>query len=64
MNETNCYNSTELGFGEMYTITTHEPVRDDALLEDSGAAAWARGVAGWGVLGWAPVVVGGMWAFS
>lgn len=66
VNETNCYNSTELGFGEMYTITTHEPVRDDALQEESGAVGWARGMGSggaWGVLGWAPVVVGGLWAF-
>lgn len=63
VNETNCYNSTELGFGEMYTITTDEPVRDDAPVDGSGAARWTRGVGEWGVMGWAPVVVGSLWAF-
>lgn len=56
----------------MYTITVHEPIRDDGGLEESGATEavsfWYlgrnrdRGM--WGWVGWVPVVVGGLWAFA
>ncbi|KAM4060981.1 GPI anchored protein [Hirsutella rhossiliensis] len=45
INETNCYNSTDLGFADMYTITTKQPHTESAV--PSGAVEAAR------ALGWA-----------
>lgn len=55
----------------MYTITVHEPIRDDGLAEESGAGEvsfWYlgrnRNRSVWTWAGWVPVVVGGLWVFS
>lgn len=57
VNETNCYNSTDIGFAEMYTITTREP-GVDAVVDDDSAAASLRSL-GW--TGWLPLLAGGLW---
>lgn len=71
VNESNCFNSQELGFADVYTITVHEPIRDDGLAEESGAGEvsfWYlgrnRNRSVWTWVGWVPVVVGGLWVFS
>lgn len=70
VNESNCFNSQELGFADVYTITVHEPIRDESLLEKSGAGEvtfWYlgrnRSRSLWGYVGWVPVALGGLWVF-
>ncbi|KAH7308720.1 hypothetical protein B0I35DRAFT_100808 [Stachybotrys elegans] len=65
VNETNCFNTTELGFAEAYTITTREPVYngingDPAAVnhDQSGAETLAR--MSWA--GWLPILAGSVWA--
>jgi len=70
VNETNCFNSSELGFADIYTITTKEPITDDGNTTTSGAeptflyygrydrTSWAVRLAGW-----LPAVLGGIWLF-
>ncbi|KAL1841484.1 hypothetical protein VTK73DRAFT_3468 [Phialemonium thermophilum] len=63
VNETNCINSTDIGFADIYTITTKASGRaneNDTVTN----AAWALGRSGGGLLahlGWLPVVAGGLW---
>lgn len=72
VNESNCFNSQELGFADVYTITVHEPIRDGGLsAEESGAGEVSFWYLGrnrnrslWTWAGWVPVVVGGLWAFA
>ncbi|KAL7938419.1 hypothetical protein V8C35DRAFT_292045 [Trichoderma chlorosporum] len=58
VNETNCFNSTQFGFAQIYTITTQEPVLDVISSTTSSAAetlhkySWA---------GWLPLVAGAIW---
>lgn len=52
VNETNCFNSTDIGFADVYTITTKKAGTDMS----SGAAARL----GWA--GWAPLGLVGLWA--
>ncbi|SPO07288.1 uncharacterized protein DNG_09982 [Cephalotrichum gorgonifer] len=73
VNESNCFNTQELGFADVYTITVHEPVRDEEpLLSTSGAeetiTMWYQSkhkqYSAWRWLGWAPVAIGGLIAFA
>lgn len=63
VNETNCFNSNDIGFTETYTITTRQPGQGNAT---SGAETrfWYHGRknVGWmGYIGWLPVMLGGLW---
>jgi hypothetical protein len=64
VNETNCYNSTDIGFANLYTITIKESGSDN-YTSTSGAMSSALrlfGGQGWlSMAGWLPVVLGGMW---
>lgn len=55
VNETNCFNSTHLGFAEQYTIVTKQPGADGPIgQEDAGANlhwATAAGYAGAALIG-------------
>lgn len=70
VNETNCFNSSELGFADIYTITTEEPITDDGNTT-SGAnpmAFWYFGQRertnfALALAGWLPAVLGGLWLF-
>jgi hypothetical protein len=57
VNETNCFNSSDIGFAEVFTLTLKEAGQG----EGSKLSAAARGgaLAHWGYL---PVVLGGLWA--
>ncbi|KAF7538112.1 hypothetical protein G7Z17_g12701 [Cylindrodendrum hubeiense] len=56
VNETNCYNSTDIGFAEVYTITTKESGTDQYVDESSATSlrqiSWA---------GWLPLIGAGLW---
>ncbi|KAK1999471.1 hypothetical protein LX36DRAFT_710073 [Colletotrichum falcatum] len=59
VNETNCYNSTDIGFADVYTITTKES--GGGLVAGTSAAApppsaWSAAA------GWAPLLAGALWA--
>lgn len=52
VNKTNCFNSTDIGFTDIYTITTkevgasaNEPVRSRAVALASAVASWAAPLA-------------------
>lgn len=62
VNESNCSNSTEIGFGQVYTITTLEPPINgeaDASTRDGESSAEAFSRLSW--VGWLPLVVGSFW---
>ncbi|KAK1574386.1 uncharacterized protein LY79DRAFT_523993 [Colletotrichum navitas] len=58
VNETNCYNSTDIGFADVYTITTKESGGDFV----TGTSAAAGPLSAWSTAGWAPLLVGALWA--
>ncbi|GKT45854.1 uncharacterized protein ColSpa_06035 [Colletotrichum spaethianum] len=58
VNETNCFNSTDIGFADVYTITTQESGANFV----TGTSAAARPQPAWAVASWAPLVVGALWA--
>lgn len=55
VNETNCFNSTHLGFAEQYTIVTKQPGADGPIGQEDGGArlqwATAAGYAGAALVG-------------
>lgn len=60
VNETNCFNSTDIGFAEIYTITTKEVGSTANTTSTSGAvASFMRSSSSW--LGYAPLVLGSLW---
>jgi hypothetical protein len=68
VNETNCFNSTDLGFADIYTITT-KAVGATANATTSGAMALTArfrnsATAWWTVVGYLPVFFGGLWLLS
>lgn len=67
VNETNCFNSNDIGFADVYTITTRASGQGN-VTTTSGAESvslWYFGrhrEGSWlGYAGWLPVVVGGLW---
>lgn len=56
VNETNCFNSTQFGFAQIYTVTTQEPSLDVIASTTTGSApryySWA---------GWLPLVAAAVW---
>ncbi|KAI1841444.1 hypothetical protein JX265_001488 [Neoarthrinium moseri] len=58
VNETNCLNSTELGFAELYTITT-KAVGSTANATLSSATSLVRSSSSW--LGYTPLLLGALW---
>ncbi|GJD04051.1 hypothetical protein ColKHC_12876 [Colletotrichum higginsianum] len=58
VNETNCFNSTDIGFADVFTITTRESGQGYAAAT-SGAAGLRSAL---GTAGWVPLVVGALWA--
>ena len=71
INESTCFNTQELGFADVYTITTQKPIfKDKSQAEESGAETisfWymKRHMthSSWRIIGWLPVVLGGLWVF-
>ncbi|KAI0018021.1 hypothetical protein F4780DRAFT_752900 [Xylariomycetidae sp. FL0641] len=60
VNETNCYNSSDLGFAQMYTITTKE-INSSADVPTGAAARLLPTDTLLRWLGYLPVVLGGAW---
>jgi hypothetical protein len=56
VNGSNCLNTTELGFADMYTITTHEPVRLNSELSSAQSHSSLSWVA------WVPLMSACLWA--
>ena len=54
VNETNCYNSSDLGFADIFTITTVQPNNTLTSGAASGLAHLGR------YAGWVPVALGGL----
>jgi hypothetical protein len=59
VNETNCFNSTDLGFAQIYTVTTTEIGGTNASASGALATYARSGAASW--LGYAPLLLGAMW---
>lgn len=65
VNETNCFNSTDIGFSDVYTITTKAAGSNGTTSgavpsfvfrrSQGGASVWMQ------IVGWLPVVTGGLW---
>ncbi|CAJ2503354.1 Uu.00g107480.m01.CDS01 [Anthostomella pinea] len=60
VNETNCFNSTDLGFAEIYTVTTQE-IGSAANMTSAAAISWHASNPVWRWLGYLPVLMGGLW---
>ncbi|KAK5999239.1 hypothetical protein PT974_01631 [Cladobotryum mycophilum] len=58
VNETNCFNSSHLGFADMYTIATKQPLLDNVAGTTTSAADSLRQYS-WA--GWLPLVAGAIW---
>jgi hypothetical protein len=60
VNETNCFNTTELGFAEMYTITTQAPGFDpERSTQNPGSGA--QSLTQFSTAGWLPLLITGLW---
>lgn len=59
VNETNCFNSSDIGFAELFTLTLRESGQGEASISAAAHGLAANSLAYWGYL---PVVVGGLWA--
>ncbi|KAK7434220.1 hypothetical protein CaCOL14_012992 [Colletotrichum acutatum] len=57
VNETNCFNSTDIGFGDVYTITTKESGAGYV----QGTSAGARTTTSFSVAGGLPLLLGALW---
>lgn len=57
VNETNCFNSTQFGFAQIYTVTTKNPVLDIVASTTTSAASLLRN--DWA--GWLPLAIGAVW---
>jgi hypothetical protein len=57
VNETNCFNSTQFGFAQIYTVTTQEPVLDVITSTTSAAESLLK----YSWAGWLPLVAAAMW---
>jgi hypothetical protein len=62
VNETNCYNSTDLGFATIYSITT-QAIGSAANISQpgSGASRLLLGSSVWSWLGYLPAFAGAAW---
>ncbi|KAI1073547.1 hypothetical protein F5B20DRAFT_574717 [Whalleya microplaca] len=63
VNDSNCFNTTDFGFAEIYTITTHEPNSAANSTVSNGATRSLRVPSSsfWNWLGYLPMVVGCAW---
>lgn len=59
VNETNCYNSTDIGAADIYSITLRESGSDDPV---SGATPSVKQAAA--MLGWLPLMGAGLWLLA
>lgn len=67
VNESNCFNSADLGMADIYTIVTRHPETDET--SDAEVRFWYfgkhRSMPLWQhAITWGPAILGGMWLFS
>jgi hypothetical protein len=67
VNESNCFNSNDIGFADIYTITSKAPGSDDPKTSDAETTFWYfrrhSTYSPWRYAGWLPVVLGGLYVF-
>ncbi|KAH7029569.1 uncharacterized protein B0I36DRAFT_245481 [Microdochium trichocladiopsis] len=61
VNKTNCFNSTDFGFAELYTITTHEPGASANKTSGALSRLLQPTASAWSWFGYLPVVLGSVW---
>nr|XP_036574909.1 protein-like protein 2 [Colletotrichum truncatum]KAF6781394.1 protein-like protein 2 [Colletotrichum truncatum] len=69
VNETNCFNSVDIGMADVYTITTRasgQTIEQAAATSDAEQTvtfwyAGKRPQSAWAVFSWVPFVLGGLW---
>lgn len=64
INETNCFNSTDIGFADLYTITTKESGQDGNVTSGAESTMFFRRYksgSSWLYATWLPVFLGGLW---
>lgn len=68
VNESNCFNSNQIGFADVYTITTkasNQAVVNATSGAEPSVSFWYFGrhrQGSWlGYAGWLPLIVGGLW---
>lgn len=57
VNETNCFNSTDIGFAEIFTITTKKSGSDEYIIRSNDADSLRR----FSWAGWLPLLGAGLW---
>jgi len=64
VNASNCFNSNDIGFGDIYTMTVRASGQGNAT-SDAEHRFWYfrrnRGGGLYQLLGWLPVALGGLW---
>lgn len=64
VNESNCFNSNDIGFADVYTVVTRESNADPNVTSDASETVFwyfgrnSRSASVWNYLGLAPVLVG------
>jgi len=61
VNKTNCFNSTDFGFAELYTIVTHEAGSSANTSSGALSRLLQPSAAAWSWAGYLPVVLGSLW---
>ncbi|KAI6086431.1 hypothetical protein F4821DRAFT_127294 [Hypoxylon rubiginosum] len=65
VNESNCFNSTDLGFAEIYTVTTQEiGAAANMTTSDAMPSFWYRNSSTWTWMGYLPLVLCSLWFLS
>ncbi|KAK6070790.1 hypothetical protein SCUP515_08191 [Seiridium cupressi] len=62
VNETNCFNSTDVGFADIYTITTKEVGSTANATTSDALASFVRSSSSW--LGYAPLLLTSLWLLA
>jgi len=61
VNKTNCFNSTDFGFAELYTIVTHEAGSSANTSSGALSRLLQPSASAWSWAGYLPVVLGSLW---
>ncbi|KAI1778720.1 hypothetical protein F4818DRAFT_226846 [Hypoxylon cercidicola] len=64
VNESNCFNSTDLGFAEIYTVTTQEIGAAANMTTSDAPGSWYRSSSTWTWMGYLPLVISSLWLLS
>ena len=61
VNKTNCFNTTDFGFADLYTIVSHEPGASASKPSGAVSRFLQPSASAWSWLGYLPVVLGSAW---